>query len=189
MSTKTIKIRNMCCGRCIMAVKQVFDQLGIKQKKVELGYAEIYSGNKINDSAIEKALVASGFEVIKTNDEKIAENISIAIRKIFFEAEIDFSNFNLRTYLESNTALSYKKLAEIFKKQNHNTIENCFIAHRIEKTKVMIDDTDHSFSEIAYKVGYKSLSHLSRQFREVEGCSMHDYKLKHHKNRKFIDKL
>lgn len=80
-------------------------------------------------------------------------------------------------------------LSEIFSKQNKKTIENYFILYRIEKAKVMISDSAHSFSEIAFKLGYNSLSYLSKQFKATEGVSMSDYKRKPKNRRKRFDKI
>ena len=180
----------MCCGRCITAVEQIFNQLGVKYKNVKLGSAEISPDVKIKDSQIEKALLTGGFEVIRSKDEEISEKIKIAIHRIFFDSDMEsLAGFNLRAHLETETGLAYKKLAQIFSGQNQKSIENYFIIHRVEKAKALIDETEHLFSDIAFKLGYKSLSHLSRQFKTIEGISMHDYKLKKDKGRKSIDKL
>ncbi len=190
MGTQIIKIKNMCCGRCITSVEQIFNQLGIKSKKVKLGFAEISPNPKVKDTQIEKALKAGGFEIIKSKDEEICEKVKIAIHQIFFDSDMEgLSDFNLRIYLEKQTGMTYKKLSQIFSSHNKKNIENYFILHRVEKAKALIDETEDLFSDIAFKLGYKSLSHLSRQFKTVEGVSMHDYKLKTTKRRKPIDKL
>ena len=190
MNSKTIKIGNMCCSRCIKAVKEVFSDLGLNYKKVELGFAEFYPDKKISLSKIEKALRDVDFEIIKELDEEISDKIKIAIHKLFTPPEkLDLSEFNLKTYLEKQIAAPYKKISEIFSLKNKKTIEAYFILHKIEKAKELIEETNLSFSEIAFKLGYKSPSYLSRQFKNSEGISMQIYKAKPNKNRKFIDEL
>ncbi|HLG02812.1 MAG TPA: AraC family transcriptional regulator [Bacteroidia bacterium] len=190
MSTQTIKIMNMCCDRCIMVVKQVLAEFGIKHKKVGLGYAVIYEKPAISRSALEKALKKPGFEIIRTKEEEICEKMKIAIHKIFFDSSLnELTAFNLKSYMESQTGIPYKKLTAIFSKETQTTIEKYFIRHRIEKAKAIIESRNYSFSEIAFRLGYNSLSHLSRQFKEIEGCSMHDYKQKGKRARKPIDRL
>lgn len=189
MSTRTIRIGNMCCGRCIVVVKQVLTQNGFEYKKVELGAATIYENERLDEKKLEKELKNSGFEIIRSKEDEICENVKIAIHKIFFDSTIDLVSFNLREYLETQVGTPYKKLTDIFSKCTKTTVEKYFIRHRIEKVKAMIEDTDYSFTEIAFRLGYNSLSHLSRQFREIEGASMHEYKHKHIKGRKPIDRL
>jgi len=188
MSTKTIKIGNMCCDRCITAVQKVLDDSEIKYKNVELGSAVICE-NTTNKN-LESNLRSAGFELIKTKEENITEKIKIAIRKLFIETKkTDFNNLELKEYLETNVQLPYKRLSEIFSQQENRSVEKYFILLRIEKVKSLIDETDLSFSEIGFKLGYNSLSHLSRQFKSIESISMQNYRLIPNNKRKFIDKI
>ncbi len=189
MKYQTIQIRNMCCQRCIEAVTDELQLLGLKPKSVTLGEATVPELKSAVLDVIADKLKKRGFELIKSKDEEVSEKIKIAIHKVFSGKEHDLSSLNLRAYLEREINQPYKKLADIFSKHNHKTVENYFISHRIEKAKEMIDEGKDSFTEIAFKLGYKSLSHLSRQFKTLERISMHDYKLKHRKTRKEIDKL
>jgi AraC family transcriptional regulator len=190
MEMKTLKIGNMCCGRCITAVTSSLDQLGIKHKKVDLGYALIYDDEELKEGELKAVLKKSGFNLIKSKEEEISEKIKIVIHKLFMDIEKrDLGNINLREYLETEIQMPYKAVSEIFSTQNKKTIEKYFILYRIEKAKIFITDSNHSFSEIAFKLGYSSLSHLSKQFKELEGVSMSSYKLKPKNNRKHLDKI
>ncbi len=194
MKVKTIKIGNMCCSRCVSAVKQVFENAGVNCKSVELGFAEIVPDKNTDYKKLEVDLRNAGFEIIVSKEEEISEKIKIEIHILFSETKkINLGGFVLRVFLEDKIQLPYKKIAEIFSIHNHQTIEHYFIINRIEKVKMMIEETDFSFSEIAFKVGFNSLSHLSRQFKFYEGMSMSRYKLipkKKRKNkRKNIDEI
>lgn len=178
----------MCCNRCIIAVQKVLNDSKIKYKNVELGSAIIYE-TTINKN-LESNLKLAGFELIKTKEEDITEKIKIAIRKLFVETKkVEFNNLDLKDYLEKNVGLPYKRLSEIFSQQENRSVEKYFILQRIEKVKSLIDETDLSFSEIGFKLGYNSLSHLSRQFKLIESLSMQKYRLITKNKRKFIDKV
>ena len=178
----------MCCNRCITAVQKVLDDSEIKYKNIELGSAIIYE-NTLNKN-LESNLKIAGFELIKTKEEEITEKIKIAIRKLFIETKkTEFNNLDLKDYLETFVELPYKRLAEIFSQQENRSVEKYFILQRIEKVKSLIDETDLSFSEIGFKLGYNSLSHLSRQFKLIESISMQKYRLIPKNKRKFIDKI
>ena len=173
-----------------MVVKQVLDQLKIKYDKIDLGYVVVNDQNVILENTLESALKKSGFEIIKSKEEDISEKIRISIHKLFLEIEIkDLANFNLRKHLESEIQLPYKIASEVFSKQNKNTIEHYFILHRTEKVKAMICDSSYSFTEIAFKLGYNSPSHLSKQFKSVEGITMRNYRRQSNNRRKQIDKI
>ncbi len=190
MELNTLKIGNMCCSRCITAVTLVLNELGIKYKKVELGCAVIYTSKNIKETELESAFKKSGFRLIKSKEEEISEKVKTSIHHLFADFEtIDFGNFNLIEYLELQVQIPYKTLSDFFSKQNKKTIEHYFIRYKIEKVKSMISDSGYSFSEIAFKLGYHSLSHLSKQFKACEGVSMSSYKLKPNNRRNFIDKI
>jgi AraC family transcriptional regulator len=178
----------MCCGRCITAVQKVLEGIGVKYKNVMLGSAVI--SEKTDFKKLEIYLKRAGFVMIKSKEEEISEKVKIAVRSLFVETEkIELNNFSLNEYLELQIQLPYKRISEIFSQQENRTIEKYFILQRIEKIKSMIEETDLSFSEIAFKLGYNSLSHLSKQFKAIEGISMHSYRLMPKSKRKFIDKV
>ncbi len=190
MDVKTLKIGNMCCSRCITAVILALKQLGIRYKKVDLGYAVVYKNNDIKERELESTLKKAGFEIIKSKDENTSEKIKTAIHKLFSNIETrDLGSINFRDYLQVQVQFPYKTLSEIFSKLNKKTIENYFILYRIEKAKAMIHDSDNSFSEIAFKLGYNSPSYLSRQFKAIEGVSMREYKIRPVNKRKHFDKI
>ena len=144
----------------------------------------------MKETELESAIKKSGFRLIKSKEEEISEKVKTSIHRLFAAIEtIDFGSFSLIEYLELQVQMPYKTLSAFFSKQTKQTIENYFISYKIEKVKSMISDSDCSFSEIAYKLGYHSLSHLSKQFKACEGVSMRDYKLKPNNRRKFIDKI
>ena len=69
------------------------------------------------------------------------------------------------------------------------TIEKYFILQKIEKAKELIEYEELSFSEIAYRLGYKSVQHLSAQFKEVVGISKTEYQKRKMNERKSIDEV
>ncbi len=69
------------------------------------------------------------------------------------------------------------------------TIEKYFIGLKIERVKEMLVYDEFSLSEIAWQLGYSSVSHLSAQFKKLTGLTPTYYKsLREHK-RKNIDEL
>ena len=119
MSIRNINTANMCCDRCITAVKEVFDMLEIKYQKIERVYATIIHDDKKSD-LLEENLQKLGFEIIKSKEENISEKIKITIHKLFVETKlIDLNGLNLSSYLVSEIQQPYKKISDIFSKYNH----------------------------------------------------------------------
>lgn len=191
MHTRTIKIGNMCCGRCVSAVEQILARLSTRYTEVDLGSVKLHETADYNETELGTELKKAGFKLIKGEDEELSEKIKVAINRLF-QGELksnDLTGLRLRNYLEENTQVPYKKISELFSRQNKKTIENYFILRRIEEAKRMIHDSAYSFSEIAARLGYNSLSYLSKQFKSSEGISMTEYRSASSPGRKHIDKL
>ena len=61
------------------------------------------------------------------------------------------------------------------------SIERYYIAQRIEYVKQLLVYDELTISEIAYRLHYSSVAHLSTQFRSVTGLSPTQFKrLKNH---------
>ena len=53
---------------------------------------------------------------------------------------------------------------------------NYLISRRIEESKVLLSDTDHSLSQISHMLGFSSPSYFSQSFRKLEGMSPMEYR-------------
>ena len=93
------------------------------------------------------------------------------------------------TYLENEIGKSYTTLSKTFSKNEGITIEKYYINLKIEKVKELIQMQKLNFSEIAYTLNYKNSSHLAKQFKQITGMSMTDYKSLQIDTRKTLDKI
>jgi AraC-like DNA-binding protein len=190
MKTQTLHIRNMCCQRCIEAVTDELQSLGLKINSVKLGIANYEPLGKITLPEIETALIKRGFAVIKDEEEILFEKIkTVTLDLVHRLIEMDKSNFTFSSYLEDNIKVPYRTLSKIFSAHHRLTIEKYFILLKTEKAKDLIENSNLQFSEIAFSLGYKSHQHLSAQFKQETGMTMHDYKISRKKKRKLIDMI
>ena len=79
--------------------------------------------------------------------------------------------------MSSRLNYSYTYLANIFKKLNGIAIEQFLITEKIRKVKVLLISEQLTLSEIAYKMNYSSVAHLSSQFKKVTGIRASDFKV------------
>jgi AraC family transcriptional regulator len=190
MKAQTLHIRNMCCQRCIEAVTDELQSLGLKINSVKLGIANYKESDKVKLPEIETALKKRGFAVIKDEEEVLFEKIkSVTIELVHHLTEMEKTNFSFSLYLENNIEVPYRTLSKIFSSHHKLTIEKYFILLKIEKAKDLIENSSFQFSEIAYSMGYRSHQHLSAQFKKETGKTMHDYKLSGRKRRKMLDRI
>lgn len=170
-----IMIKNMVCRHCIRAVETILDDLGIKNAEIMLGTVRIPDEEikRVSLDRLDAQLEADGFERIVDRNAMIVENIKkTIIRHVRIERDCPL---NLSACLEKHLDITYDTASRIFSTQEGRTIEKYFIAQKIELVKELMGYNQMSVSEIADLTGYSSVSHLSRQFKEVTGLTPSQY--------------
>jgi AraC-like DNA-binding protein len=168
----------MVCNRCIKVVKEEIEKLGFRINKITLGEVEINSNpTKEQLSKIKTALENNGFELIEDRRIKIIEKIkSIVIKTIYDDENRPFEKKNFSEIIEAGTGLEYHYLTSLFSSLESITIEQFIILQKIERAKELLKYNELTLSEIAYKLGYSSVQHLSNQFKKITGLSASEFK-------------
>lgn len=180
-----LSIKNMVCTRCIKTVTGIFQQAGADIQNVRLGALE--TSNELSNeqlNAIRQKLLAEGFELLDDQKVKLIEQIKNEIVNLVHYSELDEMKVNLSTHLSNKLHKDYNYLSNLFSSVESTTIEQYFILQKIEKVKELLVYDELSLSEIAYKLGYSSVAHLSNQFKKITGSTPSEFKkLKdHHRN-------
>ena len=179
----------MVCNRCIMAVRQVLEQLGHTVVSVELGEAQIVSELTTDElAALEHSLKNLGFELISDRKSRMIEQIKNEIVYLVHHSDI-ILNTNLSTWLADRLHYDYTYLSNLFSEVEGTTIEKYYIAQRIEKVKELLVYDELSLTEIADALGYSSAAYLSSQFKKVTGLTPTFYKSIKETKRRNIDEL
>ena len=172
-----------------MLVESEIDKLGIIHCKVELGEVPIL--NKLNNmelNVLRIVLMKSGFELLSFKKDILVERIKTTIiEMIHIKKEIP--KIRLSDYLSDKLHHDYTYLANTFKEITGNTIEKFVIAHKIEKTKEYIIYDELSLSQIASKLNYSSICHLSTQFKKETGINLSDFKQLKDKKRTKLENI
>lgn len=181
----TLHIKNMVCARCKSTVQRILENTGFHIISIQLGEVLVDGGDKAQLQKAEQFLNEQGFEFIRNEEEILIDQIkSKLIRKLN-----DGDNSNLETFLSRQLHKSYSSLSKLFRKSEGITIEQFYIRLKIERVKELIQIGNMNFSEIAYDLGYTSGSHLSKQFKEITGMTMSEFKSLQNWNRKEFDKI
>jgi AraC family transcriptional regulator len=190
MPETELHIKNMVCDRCIKVVKEVMEQLHLPVKSIELG--KVVLANNAPDIPKEKindALLKEGFELIEDKKHRIVEAIKNAVIERVHHQDLSEQQYNFSTYLGEKLHLDYHYLSSIFSELENVTVEQYIILQKIEKVKEWLLYDELSLSEIAYRMGYSSVAHLSAQFKKVTGFTPTRFReLKEHK-RKPLDQV
>lgn len=182
-------IKNMVCNRCKMAVEAELEKAGLHIVSIELGEVEVKE--ELSRPALDSlntSLKHLGFELIDNRKATIIEKIKTTLIQ-FIDTEKEDSAINLSGHLSAKLHYDYTYLSNLFSEVEGTTIEKYLISLKIEKVKELLVYDELSLSEIAYKLGYSSVAHLSGQFKKITGLTPSFYKgLKEHKRRN-IDEL
>jgi AraC-like DNA-binding protein len=73
--------------------------------------------------------------------------------------------------LSEKLSHNYTYLANLFSEVQGISIEQFIIAHKIERIKELIIYDELNITEIAWKMNYSSVAHLSTQFKKVTGLT------------------
>lgn len=189
-NTVTVHIRNMCCQRCVDAVNDELFKLNVKVDFVKLGEATYRTNSSVTETEIRASLNKRGFEVIKSKEDIVVEEVRTAVFSLFAGPnEASRDKVPLSEYLSERARMPYRNISETFKKQKGISVEKYVILQRIEKVKDLIENSAMQFLEIAEATGYRSLQHLSTQFKNVTGMTMQQFKRSFTKERVFIDMI
>ena len=188
-STRELVLKNMICTRCLKVVRQELQHLGVEVLNLQLGKLRIrFPHEHIQFEEIQSILSRDGFELAEGKEEIIAERIKRVLIDLVNSVSISIEK-NLSDYLSKSLNKDYWTLSKTFSKVEKMTIEKYFILLRVEKAKELIEYDEMNFSEIAFRLGYASLNHLSNQFKKVTNMSMTAYKKLETKPRLPLDKI
>jgi len=189
--SKQFWIKNMVCSRCLKVIKQELQELEVSVVSLELGSLLVEASTKTNSEivdAVTTVLHSNNFEIVQSEEEMLVERIKIILIEQLQDLPL---NIKIKTsqLLASRLHRDYKTLSKLFSVNEKTTIEKYFIKLKIEKVKELIQLKQYTFSDIGYVMDYCSVNHLSRQFKEVVGISMTDYKNTENWKRNFYDEI
>lgn len=166
-----IFIKNMVCIRCQMAVKDELEKLGLHPTRVELGEAEIIENlsTDLRDK-LSNSLKDIGLELIDDKINVLVEKVKTAILELVHYSDHQIKS-SISDYLSEKLSQNYKHLACLFSEVKGTSIERFYLAQKIEKVKELLVYDDLNLTEIAFKLNYSSVAHLSNQFKKFTGLN------------------
>ena len=188
----TLYIKNMVCDRCIMVVGQALEKQGLKPEKVSLG--EVTIDGELSPEAfaqLDQSLLDLGFERIDDRKARLIENIKKEVIELIHYGDPKNRKSNWSDLLSERLHYEYNYLSNLFSSVEGITLEQYIIRQKIEKVKELLFYDELTLSEIAHKLGYSSVAHLSGQFKKVTGLTPSELKKSRRidQNRKPIDKI
>jgi AraC-like DNA-binding protein len=177
----------MVSNRCKMVVKEELNKLGFFFIIVDLGEVNLMEDISVEQKELfRSALLGSGLELMEDKKSVLIEEIkSVIIDMVHHKEEVIKIKFS--EYLSEKLNHDYTYLSNLFSEVQGTTIEQFIIAHKVERIKEMLFYDELNISEIAWKLNYSSVAHLSNQFKKVTGLSPSHFKRLKEKRRPIED--
>ena len=154
-----------------MLVKSELDKLGLHYKVVDLGEVEIEENITPEQTIqLKNALLRSGLDLMDDKKSMLIEKIkNVIVEMVHYEDE--FPRTKNSDYICKKLNHNYTYLANLFSEATGTTIEHYIIIHKIERAKELIIYDELNLTEIAWKLNYSSVAHLSNQFKKITGLT------------------
>lgn len=176
----------MVSVRCQMVVKYQLEKLGLKYTYVKIGEAEIVGDVQPEKlEQLKSVLKEAGLVVMDNKRTILVERIKHVIIELVHYSEEQIM-VNLSDYLSEKLNYNYTYLANLFSEENGITIEKYYLTHKIERVKELILYDELNLTEIAWKLHYSSVSHLSNQFKKYTGLTPTQFGMLKHKRQDIL---
>lgn len=171
-----------------MVIESEFEKLNLHPVQIDLGEVEIEE--ELDDEQLVqlgKKLEEFGFALLDDQKKQIIEKVKIALIEL---VDSDHqSDQKLSDYVAKALLKDYHLVSTLFSSVEGITIEKYYINLRLEKAKELLAYGEMTLSEIAYKLGFSSVSHLSGQFRKVTGMTPTEFRKMSVSHRQGLDEL
>ena len=172
-----------------MAVKEELKKLGLHFIIVDMGVVDILEN--ITDTQrkqIRIELLKSGLELMDDKKAMMIEKIKNTILEMIYNKD-ELPGINFSDYLSEKLDCDYAYLANLFSEVQGITIGKFIISHKIERVKELIIYDELDLTEIAWKLSYSSVAHLSNQFKKFTGLSPSHFRELNNKKRELTEEV
>jgi AraC-like DNA-binding protein len=175
--------------RCKMLVKAHLERLGLRYTTVELGEVDILEDiSPRQRDQLDKSLKKAGLELMDDKKAMLVEKIkNVIIEMIHYADEPPLTKYSV--FISEKLNYDYTYLANLFSEVRGITIEHFIIIHKIERVKELLVYDDLNLTEIAEKLNYSSVGHLSNQFKKTTGLTPSHFKKLKEKRRSHLETL
>lgn len=162
--------------RCKLFVKSELEKMGLHYTSIELGMIEIKEDiSESQKQELKSNLAIAGLELLDDKKSILIDKIKNLIIEVIHYSDT-LPKVNYSDYIADKLNYDYTYLSNLFSEVKGITIQHFIIKHKIEKVKELILYEELNLTEIAYKLNYSSVAHLSNQFKKVTGYTPSYYK-------------
>ena len=190
MKANTLYIKNMVCDRCIKAVRHILERQDASIDTIELGEVQLIQPFPGDTNALAQALEDEGFKLIDSRESQLINAVKSCVIKHVHHVDVEESpKMSFSSLLEQKVGRDYAYLSQLFSSIEGRTIESYLIDQRIERVKELLKYGELTVSEIAWKLQYSSVQHLSKQFKQKTGLTPSQFRSMVDVGRTQLDKI
>jgi len=179
----------MVSNRCKILVREELKKLNLHFILVDLGEVEIMEElSQEKRQELSDALEESGLELMEDKKSILIEKIKTVIINMVHHSD-ELLKVNFSDFLTEKLGYEYSFLANLFSEVQGTTIGHFLISHKIERIKELIIYDELNITEIAWKMNYSSVAHLSNQFKKETGLTPSHFKQLKTKRRMPIENI
>jgi AraC-like DNA-binding protein len=179
----------MVSNRCKLAVKDVLRKAGLHFVVVDLGEVEVMEDPSIEQlQQLKVELHESGLELMDDRKAILIEKITNVITEMIHNSD-EAPKMNYSDYISEKLHHDYTYLSNVFSEVKGITIQQFIIVHKIERAKELMFYGELNLTEIAFRLHYSSVAHLSNQFKKITGLSPSEFKMLKDKKRSPIEEI
>lgn len=155
---------------CRKVLEEKLKDQGVKYKLLNFGEVELCEAmTQEQCQAFRENLEDYGIEIIENQKTALVQKIKDAITEIVSSEETIPVKASI--YIAEKLNHSYGYLSSLFSEVANTSIENFIIIQKIEYAKELIINSQQNLTEIAQKLNYSSVAHLSAQFKNITGIT------------------
>ena len=136
------------------------------------GFGEIEFLENVPDEKMEvlrSEFDTYGITIIENQKSVLVQKIKDIIHEMIYGEEVP--NVKVSVYLAEKLNYNYSYLSNLFTDITYTSIENYVIIQKIEFAKQLFLNDKLSLTEIAFRLNYSSVAHLSKQFKNTTGIT------------------
>ncbi|WP_395046530.1 helix-turn-helix domain-containing protein [Flavobacterium sp.] len=156
---------------CKTILQEQLENLGLGYQLLSFG--EVQIKGTVSDEKLQElsdSISKYGIEIVENQKSILIQKIKDTIIDMVFSDE-DLTSLKSSVYLSEKLNLNYGYISNLFSEVTYTSIENFIIIQKIERVKQLLLINELTLTEIAYKLNYSSVAHLSTQFKNTTGLT------------------
>lgn len=155
---------------CMKVLEDKLKDQGLKYRLLNFGEVELYESlTQEQCKAFRENLEDYGIEIIEGQKTALVQKIKDTITEFVSSGEAIPVKASI--YIAEKLNHSYGYLSTVFSEVANTSIENFIIIQKIEYAKELIISKRFNLTEIAHRLNYSSVAHLSTQFKNLTGIT------------------